>query len=478
MENSRYEIQRKINEDKFSTTFKAYDKKLNRYLSFKDYNDKKYFDSLSNNLKSLSNLHHPNILEMYDLMISSNNKCFLTYEFFDGISLDNLFKRKNVSESFILDILRKILLSLIYSENNGIFFGNLRIYNMLVDENNNLKIDIFKNFDGKNFGDSTSQLNYNISVLLEILENSNIDIENSNLNSFYQKLRNNSYDDTQGIMKDLNEINNYKMTGSNNDSIDNTIKLDLKNEHEKNMSYKIDENLFEEEEIKNKKKSHNYLKSFLVYFTSVLLAFFAAAVIIFCYNLRPKAPDYVGKNLRLAVDQATANDIELVVDKSVSVDKSDFNKYVVIGQSPKVGDKLLFKKKIKVELGLEKEDTMINLIGLNLKKAKKEISNLGVNVKKVRYKKSSVYDEGVVIAQSIDAGRKIQNGDFITITVSSGKARKTETVEDEYTPPEENVRPDEDETENSSVDNNDSNSDNNQESDNENTRKNDNNSGE
>ena len=479
MENSRYEIQRKINEDKFSTTFKAYDKKLNRYLSFKEYNDKKYFDSLANNLKSLSNLHHPNILEMYDLMISLDDKFFLTYEFFDGISLDNLFKRKDVSESFLFDILRKILLSLIYSENNGIFFGNLRIYNMLVDENNNFKIDIFKNFDGENFGNSEAQLNHNINLLLEILENSNIDIENSNLNSFYQNLRNNSYDDTQGIMKDLNKIDNYKMTGSNNEFIDNTIKLDLKNEHEKNMSYKIDENLFQEE-IKNKKKSHNYLKSFLVYFTSVLLAFFAAAAIIFYYNLRPKAPDYVGKNLRLAVDQATANDIELVVDKSVSVDKSDFNKYVVIGQSPKVGDKLLFKKKIKVELGLEKEDTMINLIGFNLKKAKKELSNLGLNVKKVRYKKSSVYDEGVVIDQSIEAGRNIKNGDFITITVSSGKARKTETVEDEYTPPEENERPNEDETENSSVDNNDSNSnsDNNQESDNENTRKNDNNSGE
>lgn len=477
MENNRYEIQRKINEDEFSTTFKAYDKKLNRYLSFKEYNDNKYFDTLTNSLKSLSNLHHPNILEMYDLIISSDDKCFLTYEFFDGISLDNLFKRKDVSESFLFDILRKILLSLIYSENNGIFFGNLRIYNMSVDENNNFKIDIFKNFDGENFGNSEAQLNHNINLLLEILENSNIDIENSNLNSFYQNLRNNSYDDTQGIMKDLNEINNYKMTSSNNESIDNTIKLDLKNEHEKNMSYKIDENLFEEE-IKNKNKSHNYLKSFLVYFTSVLLAFIAAAAIIFYYNLRPKAPDYVGKNLRLAVDQATANDIELVVDKSLSVDKSDFNKYVVIGQSPKVGDKLLFKKKIKVELGLEKEDTMINLIGLNLKKAKKELSNLGLNVKKVRYKKSSVYDEGVVIDQSIEAGRNIKNGDFITITVSSGKARKTETVEDEYTPPEENERPNEDETDNSSVDNNDSNSDNNQQSDNENTRKNDNNSGE
>ena len=476
MENNRYEIQRKINEDKFSTTFKAYDKKLNRYLSFKEYNDNKYFDTLTNSLKSLSNLHHPNILEMYDLMISSD-KCFLTYEFFDGISLDNLFKRKDVSESFLFDILRKILLSLIYSENNGIFFGNLRIYNMLVDENNNFKIDIFKNFDGENFGNSEAQLNHNINLLLEILENSNIDIENSIFNSFYQNLRNNSYDDTQGIMKDLNKIDNYKMTGSNNESIDNTIKLDLKNEHEKNMSYKIDENLFEEE-IKNKKKSHNYLKSFLVYFTAVLLAFFAAAAIIFYYNLRPKAPDYVGKNLRLAVDQATANDIELVVDKSVSVDKSDFNKYVVIGQSPKVGDKLLFKKKIKVELGLEKEDTMINLIGLNLKKAKKELSNLGLNVKKVRYKKSSVYDEGVVIDQSIEAGRNIKNGDFITITVSSGKLRKTETVEDEYTPPEENERPNEDETDNSSVDNNDSNSNNSQESDNENTRKNGNNSGE
>lgn len=477
MENNRYEIQRKINEDEFSTTFKAYDKKLNRYLCLKEYHDKNYFENLTNDLKYLSNLHHPNILEMYDL-INSSNKCYLTYEIFDGISLDILFERKRVSESFLLDVLKKILLSLIYSENNGIFLGNLRIYNMIVDENDNFKIDIFKNFNGEQFGDSTTQLRFNITLLLEILEECNIDIVNSNLNNFYQKLRNYTFDDTQSILKDLNEINYNKMPSSNNESIDNTIKLDLKNEHEKNMSYKIDENIFEEE-IKNKKKSHNYLKSFLVYFTSVLLAFFAAAAIIFYYNSRPKAPDYVGKNLMLAVDQATANNIELVVDKSVSVDKSNYNKYVVIGQSPKVGEKLLFKKKIKVELGLEKENTMINLIGLNLKKAKKELSNLGLNVKKVRYKKSTVYDEGLVIDQSIEAGRKIQNGDFVTITVSSGKIKRKETVDDEYTPPEENERPNEDENDNSSVDNNDSNSNNNQESNNENTRKNDNsNSGE
>ena len=471
MENNRYEIQRKINEDEFSTTFKAYDKKLNRYLCLKEYHDKNYFENLTNDLKYLSNLHHPNILEMYDL-INSSNKCYLTYEIFDGISLDILFKRKRVSESYILDVLKKILLSLIYSENNGIFLGNLRIYNMIVDENDNFKIDIFKNFNGEHFGDSTAQLKFNITLLLEILEESNIDIVNSNLNNFYQKLRNYTFDDTQSIMKDLNEINYNKMPSSNNESIDNTIKLDLKNEHEKNMSYKIDENIFEEE-IKKKKKSHNYLKSFLVYFTSVLLAFFAAAAIIFYYNSRPKAPDYVGKNLMLAVDQATANNIELVVDKSVSVDKSNYNKYVVIGQSPKVGEKLLFKKKIKVELGLEKENKMINLIGLNLKKAKKELSNLGLNVKKVKYKKSTVYDEGLVIDQSIEAGRKIQNGDFVTITVSSGKIKRKETVDDEYTPPEENERPNEDENDNSSVDNNDSNSNNNQESNNENTRKND-----
>ena len=115
MENNRYEIQRKINEDEFSTTFKAYDKKLNRYLCLKEYHDKNYFENLTNDLKYLSNLHHPNILEMYDL-INSSNKCYLTYEIFDGISLDILFKRKRVSESYILDVLKKILLSLIYSE--------------------------------------------------------------------------------------------------------------------------------------------------------------------------------------------------------------------------------------------------------------------------------------------------------------------------------------------------------------------------
>lgn len=107
MENNRYEIQRKINEDEFSTTFKAYDKKLNRYLCLKEYHDKNYFENLTNDLKYLSNLHHPNILEMYDL-INSSNKNYLTYEIFDGISLDILFKRKRVSESFLLDVLKNI----------------------------------------------------------------------------------------------------------------------------------------------------------------------------------------------------------------------------------------------------------------------------------------------------------------------------------------------------------------------------------
>lgn len=480
MENNRYEIQREINQDQFSTTFKAYDKKLNRYISLKEYKEKNQFDSLTKPLKSFSNLHHPNILEMYDLFLDSTGNSFLTYEYFDGISLDNFFKRKKIDEIFILEILKKIILSLIYSENNEVFFGKLRIYNMLIDENNNFKIDIFKNFDGKNFGDSNAQLSYDVSLLLEVLEKSNIDIQSSNLNGIYQKLKNNTYSDLQGIMKDLNKIDGNKITASKTDPSDNTIKLDLKNAYEKNMSYKIDENLFDEEENNKKKKSHNYLKSFLVYFTSVLLAFFAAAAIIFYYNSRPKAPEFVGKNLRLAVDQATENNIELVVDKAVGVDDSDFNKYVVIGQNPKVGNKLLFKKKIKVELGLEKENTMINLIGLNLKKAKKELSNLGLNVKKVKYKKSSVYDEGVVIDQSVESGRKIQNGDFVTITVSSGKIKRRESVEDEYTPPEENERPSENESENSNVEQSESDQGNHQESngDETNTRKNDNNSGE
>lgn len=480
MENNRYEIQREINQDQFSTTFKAYDKKLNRYISLKEYKEKNQFDSLTKPLKSFSNLHHPNILEMYDLFLDSTGNSFLTYEYFDGISLDNFFKRKKIDEIFILEILKKIILSLIYSENNEVFFGKLRIYNMLIDENNNFKIDIFKNFDGKNFGDSNAQLSYYVSLLLEVLEKSNIDIKSSNLNGIYQKLKNNTYSYLQGIMKDLNKIDGNKITASKTDPSDNTIKLDLKNAYEKNMSYKIDENLFDEEENNKKKKSHNYLKSFLVYFTSVLLAFFAAAAIIFYYNSRPKAPEFVGKNLRLAVDQATENNIELVVDKAVGVDDSDFNKYVVIGQNPKVGNKLLFKKKIKVELGLEKENTMINLIGLNLKKAKKELSNLGLNVKKVKYKKSSVYDEGVVIDQSVESGRKIQNGDFVTITVSSGKIKRRESVEDEYTPPEENERPSENESENSNVEQSESDQGNHQESngDETNTRKNDNNSGE
>ncbi|WP_297810781.1 PASTA domain-containing protein [uncultured Finegoldia sp.] len=451
MENNRYKIERKIKEDEFSTTYKAYDNKLNRFLSLKEFNDKSCFERSIEKLKSLSNLHHPNILELYDLIIEKEEKCSITYEYFNGITLDSFFSRKSISDNDLIEILKKIVLGLIYCENNDVYCGKLELSNLLINENLIVKLDIFNKYDYDNFENDKSQFSINKNVILNILDNSNLYIDESKLSEINTKLSTDYYSSLSSIYKDLNTIDT--LIDNNTDEIsavenfDNTIKLDLKNEKESKMSYKIDEDILNENTTNNKRES-GFLKAFLVYFTSVLLAFFVACACVFYYNLRPKAPDYVGKNLSIAVNQATQNKIELVVDKSLNVDKSNLNKYVVVSQSPKVGSKLLFNRKIKLQLGMEKDKTMVNLVGSSLKKAERKLSELGLNLKKIKYKKSSVYDKGTVIYQSVESGKKINDGDFISITVSSGRIVKTQESEqntEQYTPPEENERPKDDE---------------------------------
>ncbi len=490
MENNanRYKIDRKIRENKFFTVYKAYDNILTREVSLKKYNDKDYFGEISDKLQLVAKLHHPYILEIYDLFSDGENNGILTYEFFQGLYLDEYLSRYNLEEEKIMSLLQKILVSFLYVENNEIYCGKFDLNNILINQNESIKLNLVDKIHDDNIENKQFQLKFNEALILEVLQKSGIDVENSIFKDFQNDLKNNSFENTSEILKGLNSVGQKPKHKATEDK-DNTIILDIKDNktNYEPISYAIDEDAFVEDNPSVKKKSGSIVKSVLVYITSILLAFIVAAAMIFYYNLRPKAPDYTEKNLQLALDQATKDGIEIVVDKSFNVDKTNFRKYVVVSQSPKAGRKLLFRNKVKVELGLEKDKTMINVIGKDLKSAEKQISDIGLNVKKIKYTKSNVYDKGIVVDQSLDAGRKIEDGDFVTLTVSSGRKVRNENEEnedEEYTPPEENERPQEDEnsqdsneTDNSNQ-NPDNQSDNNTNNDSNNNVNNPNNDGE
>lgn len=70
---------------------------------------------------------------------------------------------------------------------------------------------------------------------------------------------------------------------------------------------------------------------------------------------------------------------------------------------------------------VSEESVMPAVIGKDLDTAKQALNDLGVTVE-VTYGESSAYDEGIVIASSVEEGTAIQSGQSVVLTVSTGQS--------------------------------------------------------
>jgi len=66
-----------------------------------------------------------------------------------------------------------------------------------------------------------------------------------------------------------------------------------------------------------------------------------------------------------------------------------------------------------------------NLLGMTLEEAQQATNKLGIGVNESGEQSSEDYDEGQVMAQSVDAGTKVDPGTTINVTISTGKADVT-----------------------------------------------------
>jgi len=84
--------------------------------------------------------------------------------------------------------------------------------------------------------------------------------------------------------------------------------------------------------------------------------------------------------------------------------------------------------KIHVSTGTGiKEVTVENVVGQDETTAKKNLENLGLKVNVV-YDEDTAKDNGVVLKQSIDSGKKVNEGTTITITVNKLAEKKNATI--------------------------------------------------
>ena len=127
----------KITQEKFA--MKIYEKK-----NLKDHIIKK---CISKEIEILKKLNHPNIVKLYDVIYTDKN-IFLIQELVDGKSLREFYNleirnQKNISENkfkLLTIIFKQILLAFDYIHKKGIAHRDIKLENILLTKNNEIKI--------------------------------------------------------------------------------------------------------------------------------------------------------------------------------------------------------------------------------------------------------------------------------------------------------------------------------------------------
>ena len=138
-----------INEGENGLIYKATNKKNNKIYvikAIKDNNNRVLIEREKNLLKNES---HQNIIRHYSSFVE-NNINFFVLEFFDGENLEHLSNKyksynppKYIPESLIIIILKGVINGLIYLHNRNIMHRDITPDNIMIDNNNVVKITDF-----------------------------------------------------------------------------------------------------------------------------------------------------------------------------------------------------------------------------------------------------------------------------------------------------------------------------------------------
>lgn len=155
-----YKIIKEIGSGSFGITYLVIDERLNKYFvvkefaceMIKDEDNKKFFKKFINEIQFLFDLHHENIVNIYDYIIDENKNigCYIM-EFIEG---KNIFDYLKDNEKEMCNIFIQTLNVFKYLENKKICHRDIRINNILVTNDGILKLIDFGFV--KSINDSTS----------------------------------------------------------------------------------------------------------------------------------------------------------------------------------------------------------------------------------------------------------------------------------------------------------------------------------
>ena len=417
--NDRYEIIKTIGEGGMANVYLANDTILDRKVAIKVLrgdlsNDEKFIRRFKREALSVSNLSHPNIVEVYDVGEEDGNY-YIVMEYIEGKTLKQLLqKRGALTLNEVIDIMTQLTDGLAHAHEAYIIHRDIKPQNIMIEDNGLVKITDF----GIAMALNSTQLTQTNSVMgsVHYLPPEQANGKGSTVKSDIYSL---------GIL--MYEL----LTGSVPFKGDTAVEIALKHMKEKIPSIRKQnptipqsvENIVLKATAKNPKNRYDNVRDMYKDLQTALQRDNEKRLV---YEYpendleETKVIPQVTKEIKQVIDKPTAKE-EDSEDNSVLKEKDEKNKLPIILAVVLLGTLIVLAGVYLLITSKDvKEVKVPNVVGLTTEKAFKKIKEKGLEYT-TKSEESTTVEEGKVIRTEPKAGSTRTKKSTITIVESSGK---------------------------------------------------------
>ena len=417
--NDRYEIIKTIGEGGMANVYLANDTILDRKVAIKVLrgdlsNDEKFIRRFKREALSVSNLSHPNIVEVYDVGEEDGNY-YIVMEYIEGKTLKQLLqKRGALTLNEVIDIMTQLTDGLAHAHEAYIIHRDIKPQNIMIEDNGLVKITDF----GIAMALNSTQLTQTNSVMgsVHYLPPEQANGKGSTVKSDIYSL---------GIL--MYEL----LTGSVPFKGDTAVEIALKHMKEKIPSIRKQnptipqsvENIILKATAKNPKNRYDNVRDMYKDLQTALQRDNEKRLV---YEYpendleETKVIPQVTKEIKQVIDKPTAKE-EDTDDDSVLKEKDEKNKLPIILAVVLLGTLIVLAGVYLLITSKDvKEVKVPNVVGLTTEKAIKMIKEKGLEYT-TKSEESATVEEGKVIRTEPKAGSTRTKKSTITIVESSGK---------------------------------------------------------
>ena len=417
--NDRYEIIKTIGEGGMANVYLANDTILDRKVAIKVLrgdlsNDEKFIRRFKREALSVSNLSHPNIVEVYDVGEEDGNY-YIVMEYIEGKTLKQLLqKRGALTLNEVIDIMTQLTDGLAHAHEAYIIHRDIKPQNIMIEDNGLVKITDF----GIAMALNSTQLTQTNSVMgsVHYLPPEQANGKGSTVKSDIYSL---------GIL--MYEL----LTGSVPFKGDTAVEIALKHMKEKIPSIRKQnptipqsvENIVLKATAKNPKNRYDNVRDMYKDLQTALQRDNEKRLV---YEYpendleETKVIPQVTKEIKQVIDKPTAKE-EDSEDNSVLKEKDEKNQIPIILAVVLLGTLIVLAGVYLLITSKDvKEVKVPNVVGLTTEKAIKMIKEKGLEYT-TKSEESATVEEGKVIRTEPKAGSTRTKKSTITIVESSGK---------------------------------------------------------